>query len=600
MADVAERSAALPEVRGVDAQMGAPLEICSKRSVVAVLASGVVISLTALTGGIAPAFAKPDTDQVVTTTAPAPEPKVQAPEEAEAPSHEAPAPKAPAILPAAPSVEAPPQTQQAVEPVEPPPPPVTQTTTAPVITAVAPASPTTASPPVTKAESPAPRVVAPPVSEAPAVDSTAASPSAATQAPPSSPAPAATSASPTASVGSVPPSAALVAPSSAMADVPPPASAPSSGSATPGSEPKGNEPKGSEPKGNEPKGSEPASAAQSPSVVGPTGEPTVSVTQAAKVIQMSEPQTLAAPKADVELARNANPIEVKADPAPKQDVVALSSSIGLDLGVKGPLGIDTGASASAKVDARLTSDRVRDRTVRQWSPDWVQYDEYYRPIILNPYHERVRIVYIYLNAPRIIWIPPLARAVLDVAQFAAYSFTAVVDTAANIVNAAVDTARDVAVGTFFGGGYVPAIGLPLPPPPPPVLRYDNVPVQVRYTNATYEPFRVRRIIDVGDDAQFGERKVLLDGATPAWGVWTQTPSGERQFEVHRTQQFPGLDDPQEAPLPGDYQLRLASDDAASGLTARDVFLYVAAGVTVALGFGAIGLALFLGRRRPQH
>ena len=74
--------------------MSAPFEICSKRSVVAVLASGVVISLTALTGGVAPAFAKPDTDQVVTTTAPAPEPKVeQAPEEVEAPSHEAPLPQ---------------------------------------------------------------------------------------------------------------------------------------------------------------------------------------------------------------------------------------------------------------------------------------------------------------------------------------------------------------------------------------------------------------------------------------------------------------------------------------------------------------------------
>ena len=173
-------------------------------------------------------------------------------------------------------------------------------------------------------------------------------------------------------------------------------------------------------------------------------------------------------------------------------------------------------------------------------------------------------------------------------------------TAANIVNAAVETAVNVAVGTFFGGGFVPAIGLPLPPPPPPVLRYDNVPVLVRYSQASYEPFRVRRIIDVGDDVRFGERKVLLDGATPAWGVWTQTPSGERQFEVHRTQQFPGLDDPQEAPLPGDYQLRLASDESSSGLTGRDIFLYVAAGVTVALGFGAIALALFLGRRRPQH
>jgi hypothetical protein len=583
MAATADEIAMLLEVRGVDAQMSAPFEICSKRSVVAVLASGVVISLTALTGGIAPALAKPDTDQVVTTTAPAPEPKVevQLPEEIEAPSHEAPPPKAPAPLPAAPSIESPPQTQQAVEP---PAPPVTQSTTAPVVTAVAPASPTTAvNPPVTKVESPAPRVVAPPTSEPSSVTSTATAQSPATQSPsvsaPASSAPA------TASVGSVPPSAALVPPSSASDDVSPPSGAPatpSSGSATPGSESEASEPK--------------VSASQGSSAVTTTGGPTVSVSQAAKVIETSEPQTLQAPKEDVELAGNAKPVEVKADPAPKQDVDAVASSIGLDLGVKGPLGID----ASAKVDARLASDRVRDRDIRQWSPDWVQYDEYYRPIILNPYHERVRIVYIYDNRPRIVWIPPLARAVLEVAQFAAYSFTAVVDTAANLVNAAVQTAVNVAVGSFFGGGYVPALGLPLPPPPPPVLRYDNVPVLVNYSNARYEPFRVRRIVDVGDDARFGERKVLLDGATPAWGVWTQTPSGERQFEVHKTQQYPGLDDPQEAPLPGDYQLRLASDETSSGMSGRDIFLYVAAGVTVALGFGAIALALLLGRRRPQH
>ena len=568
--------------------MSAPLEICFKRSVVAVLASGVVISLTALTGGIAPAFAKPDTDQVVTTTAPAPEPKVQLPEAIEAPSHEAPPPNAPAPLPDPPSVEPAPQTQQAVEP---PAPPVTQATP------VAPASPPTVDPPVTKVDTPAPRIVAPPTTEPPSVTSTAAPPSPATQAKPAPPTPAATTSSSPAtpvasvppsappSVGSVPPSAALVAPSSAMDDAPPPSSAqatPSSGTATPESEPKGSEPK--------------VSAAQSPSAVTTTGGPTVSISQAAKVIEPSEPQTLQAPKDDVELARNTKPVEVKPDPAPKQDVDAISSSIGLDLDAKGPLGVD----ASAKADARLVSDRVRDREIRQWSPDWVQYDEYYRPIILNPYHERVRIVYVYDNSPRIVWIPPLARAVLEVAQFAAYSFTAVVETAANLVNAAVQTAVNVAVGSFFGGGYIPAFGLPLPPPPPPVLRYDNVPVQVRYSNARYEPFRVRRIVDVGDDARFGERKVLLDGATPAWGEWTQTPSGERQFEVHKTQQYPGLDDPQEAPLPGDYDLRLASDETSSGLSGRDIFLYVAAGVTVTLGFGAIALALLLGRRRPGH
>ena len=262
----------LLEVRGVDAHMGAPLEICSKRSVVAVLASGVVISLTALTGGIAPAFAKPDTDQVVTTTVSAPEPKVQAPEDTEAPSQEAP-PKAPATLPVAPSVEAPPQTQQAVEP---PPPPVTQSTTAPVVTPVAPASPTTtASPTVTKVESPAPRVVAPPVSETPSVTSTATSQSPATQASSASSSPARNQRFP-ASVGRLGATvrgagrAELGNGRRAAAEHGAP-STPSSGSATPGSEPKASEPK--------------VSAAQGSSAVTTTGGPTVSVSQAAKVIE---------------------------------------------------------------------------------------------------------------------------------------------------------------------------------------------------------------------------------------------------------------------------------------------------------------------------
>jgi hypothetical protein len=132
------------------------------------------------------------------------------------------------------------------------------------------------------------------------------------------------------------------------------------------------------------------------------------------------------------------------------------------------------------------------------------------------------------------------------------------------------------------------------------MRYDNVPVLVNYSNARYEPFRVRQIVDVGDDAQFGERKVLLDGVTPAWGVWNEGPGGERAFEVHRTQQFPGLAAPAEGPLPGDYRLKLASDEAPSGgLSGRDIFLIVSAGVIGTLGFGAIGLAFFLGRRRNQ-
>jgi hypothetical protein len=223
----------------------------------------------------------------------------------------------------------------------------------------------------------------------------------------------------------------------------------------------------------------------------------------------------------------------------------------------------------------------------------VQYDEYYRPIIVNPYRDPVRVVYVYQNSPRIVTINPLQRVVLYAAELAAYSFTAVVVNALN-------TAVNVAVGSFFGGGFIPAVGVPLPPPPPPVWRYDNVPVQVRYSRAVYEPFRVQRIVDVGDDTRYGERKVLLDGVTPAWGVWTQTAAGERQFEVHRTQQFPGLDEPREAPLPGDYRMQLVSGnttEASNGLDRNQVYLIAAAVACSVLSLGAVGLVVLMGRRR---
>ena len=218
-------------------------------------------------------------------------------------------------------------------------------------------------------------------------------------------------------------------------------------------------------------------------------------------------------------------------------------------------------------------------------------------MLCNPYRQPVRIVYVYQNTPRIVVINPLQRVVLNVAEYAAYSFTAVV---ANAVNTAVNTAANVAVGSFFGGGYYPGYGLPLPPPPPPVLRYDNVPVQVRYPQAVYQPFRVQRIVDVGPDARYGEHKVLLDGVTPAWGEWTQNAAGERQFEIHKTQQFPGLEEPSAGPLPGDYRLRLAADEN-DGMDPKSIYLVVVAGVLAAMSLGAVGWSVLLGRRnRATH
>jgi hypothetical protein len=171
----------------------------------------------------------------------------------------------------------------------------------------------------------------------------------------------------------------------------------------------------------------------------------------------------------------------------------------------------------------------------------------------------------------------MASIAMEVADYGAYNFTAV------LLNA-FGAAANVAVGSFFDGGYDPGPGLP---PPPPVTYYDNIPVVVRYSGATYQPFMVSRIVDAG-----------VDGVTPAWGVWTQTDTGQRQFEVHKTQQFPGLDDRQQAPLPGDYPLKLASDSSSSGFSTRDVFLIAGAAAVGALILAAAGVHIF--RRLPRR
>jgi hypothetical protein len=547
--------------------MGAPLEICSKRGVVAVLASGLVISLTALTGGIAPAFAQPDDDQVVTTTV-MPEPEQTAPEPEEV------APEAPTTAPApvVPETQAPPsaalvpatQAPQAPAAVEPE--PETQAPAAPPSTAVAP--PVTAVEPAEPSEA---EESEPTTAERAPVTTTA--PSAAAETPESAPATATASETAETSASSAPPSAALV-PGSESSEAP---TSSATETATSGAT-------------TTTETSAEASADESET-------PTVEIAQASKEIETVEPATVEAPAEDVQLAKAAKPIfEPAPAAAPEQDVAAFSSEIETSLKIPG---LEIGASSKTQLgvgdsDVELVSQ------VRQWRPEWIEYDEFYRPIFMNPYRDPVRIVYMYEMRPRIMIIPPLARMVMEVAQYAAYSFTAAVLAPVVVAANVAQTLTNIAVGSFFGGGYFPTAGMAFPAPPP-VLRYDNVPVFVNYAEAQYQPFRVRQIVDVGDDPQFGERKVLLDGATPAWGVWTQTSTGERQFEVHRTQQFPGLDAPAQGPLPGDYKLRLLSDSAPTGgLTGRDIFLMVAAGVIGTLGFGAIGLAFFLGRRRQEE
>ena len=572
-----------------------PIEICRQRTVCAVLATGVVISLTALTGGIAPAFAEPGSDPTTTVAVPVPVvtpeqtasrptaaevPAVTAPPVVVAPTVEAPVVVAPPVeVPtrtqapvSTPAVEAPAQTRETEAPA--PTPVVTPTRSTPTATATE----TTAAPTSSQESTPSPSATATSTSKSP----TAETPSTSTATSSSS---SSSSATPQLAPGSS--GASETSGTSSSATISPGESSTSSSSSSSTASSSSESTSGSNSGSTDSSGSK------------------ASASEAARALPKIAPETLAAPEADVKIAEAA---EILAAPppveAPKKDLDEISNLIdlpGLDRrppgGNGGPNG--NGGNGGGPNGGRGGNNDVQlagnwDKNVRQWQPDWVNYDEYHRPLLSNPYRDPVRIVYIYENAPRIVYIPPLARIVLDVAQYAAYSFTAVV---ANAVN----TATNVAVGSFLGGGYYPGPGLPPPPAPPPLPFYNNVPVQVNYQNATYQPFRVNRIVDVGDDAQVGERKVLLDGVTPAWGTWTQSPSGERQFVVHKTQQFPGLDSPGQGPLPGNYQLQLASDESPSGMSNRDIYLLSAAGVLGALSIGAVVLSIFIGRRRgAQH
>ena len=548
--------------------MGAAREEFLRRTLVAGVASTVVLSLTALTAGVAPAIADPSSAETTTVEVPEPE-----------------------AVDEQPTVES--TAERSAE--------TTVEVTTPVVTQSAePETTPTAEP---AAEPTAEAVVTEPVVTEPAPSSTTAAPAPRTQAPVTSS---------TVTPSTVTPSTVTPPTVTSSTVAPPPrtttAPAPSSASRTsaPAAETTADKPAEAA-----------AETAVEPAATGESATPTESsepfesekpsesvesseVQKTSRVIETLKPDTLAAPAADIELARVAAPVEVKPEPARVDELAQLSRVIELDT-VADRLADERAELREERAELREERAELRaeqrewDRRVRQWSPDWVQYDEFYRPMIVNPYRDPVRIVYEYENRPRVVTIPPLQRMVMYVADLAAYSFTAVV---LNTVNTVVSTAVSVAVGSFFGGGFIPTVGAIAPPPPPPLYRYDNVPVQVRYSDAVYEPFRVQRIVDVGDDARYGERRVLLDGVTPAWGVWKQSASGERLFEVHRTQQYPGLDEPREVPLPGDYRLRLAAEQVPEAPVGDNQDVLITAAVACAvLSLGAVGGAALLGRRR---
>jgi hypothetical protein len=533
---------------------------CRCRAGMVVLASGALISLSALTGGIAPALAGPG--PIMPTIVPAPPPR-PAPPPPPAPRPAPPPPPAP--RPAPPPRPAPREVPQA--PVHDAAPDPVQTAPPPRVHDAAPDAPNPeAAPPVTRNEPATPHdTAAPPdigAPNQPGIDAPSPRP---TGPQPNEPAP----------KEPVPnePAPAVVRPLPGQTPGPRSGSAPQNG-AGPNSAPHGAGPNAAQ------NGAGPNSA---PHGAGPGGQ----------VVTVHQATTTQAPQQDVATAEASVPVEHKPDPAPATDVNDLRNKVDLRDKVQSPptdanqwnrRGQDWRAPGPDRPD----SDQHQwDHQVRQWDRNWVRYDEDYRPIICNPYQSQLQIVYDYDGAPQIVVIPPLGSTVLDAAEYGAYNFTALVLDAAG-------EAVDAAVGSFFGGGYDPGYGL-LPPPPSPLTTYDDVPIAVDYPDATYDPFIANQVVDAGPDPQYGEDKALLDGVTPVWGDWGQTPDGQREFDVHKTQQFPGLDAPAPGPLPGNYQLHLAS----KATPARDLYVVAASAVVATLGLCA-AVAMAISRRRRRR
>jgi hypothetical protein len=272
---------------------------------------------------------------------------------------------------------------------------------------------------------------------------------------------------------------------------------------------------------------------------------------------------LQASQQDVDIAKAAVSVAQNPDPAPQSAIDRIRGML--------PVGETSGVNVGPDVAAPNSG---ANSSVLQLPPAWVGQDDNFRPVISNPLPDPLQIIYLEGGDRRILTIQPLTSALIDLAP-GVYDATVMVITSGGQL-------REVAVASMFSG-------------PRPDSDTD-VPVVVDYSAARYKPFRVSKITDIGDDPNVGERKVLLDDATPAWGVWTQTSTGERQFEVHKTQQFPGIDAPAEGPLPGDYQLVADSEP----LSSTDYLLIMLAVLIAAVALGATVARVLRRKQREQH
>ena len=164
---------------------------------------------------------------------------------------------------------------------------------------------------------------------------------------------------------------------------------------------------------------------------------------------------------------------------------------------------------------------------RHW--EYIDYDDYHRPILYNPLTEAMTFRYVYNGADREAFVPAGGRIVLDAATVGLFPFTAV-------------GYSHLASGSFCGGASIPPAGSngqPPPdysPPPPPEV-YQDVLANVAAYNQTVQVSQVQLVGHDTSQPAGSQDTFLFDDSTLAWGQINDA-SSNAQIKVTKTQSLP--------------------------------------------------------------
>jgi hypothetical protein len=166
---------------------------------------------------------------------------------------------------------------------------------------------------------------------------------------------------------------------------------------------------------------------------------------------------------------------------------------------------------------------------RHW--DYIDYDNYHRPILYNPIEEALTFRYFYDGDYREVYIPVGGQIVLNIDIIGIFPFTAV-------------GLGYITVGTVYGGAWIPPVDWVGPPPdwwtpPPPPQVWQDVTV-VAVDIAISVQVNTVTVVGHDDSRPVGQQDTLmLDDSTLAWGQVQDGRDGGA-VQIADVQTMPGV------------------------------------------------------------